>query len=612
MRTIIGLVLGFGLFGLPISAYAVANVSFEKSNPKCKEKCSKRLTIGNYRHTYSSRSKLETRATYNDVTWVIVSDYVRESKKKKSKKYFYIQSSNSRKRTRMNSDCEGTERDISRQGDFVCLKASQVLIDGSHFGRSSNNFDLPALSRIGNISHTPHGAMTVAIISDDKHDLWVSDFNRIQVNRPWLTAATGLHARSDFSQILDAQVAPNGGYIASVYEWVNAYNKGLVLYYFDENGLVSRGNEHASEDKNIGFEPSIEIKGNTVVVTSRNSSDRTWETFEYTDKQLRTMQYKQHQFATGSVVDFMAGGGLQYANWSVNQKVEVKDVEKATTNYEMNTNILHSYFVQGRWGKSQLAVTMLRNEAEEQLEELTDNKLIQSAVNKYIIQYDYHGLFDGSSALRLGYSTMDAGGIASFEEGQTTHSHVFSSKRETFEALVIAEKGLFLGLYYHQFNSPSVIGFGSHDGRYLGSAFDEDFELSSVGLKLGYDEAAYGYRYETDYSRIYLNVTGFLGLAQLGVNRDALEEVTNERDGVIHGQYPLEVGLSGELGYIWQTRFRALKGFGASFQAGYKVDYYKVASNWDDEDDFPDDGFFINYDRDDIIHGPYARLNIIF
>ncbi|MDO6719038.1 hypothetical protein Q4575_06470 [Psychrosphaera sp. 1_MG-2023] len=603
---------GLVLLGLAPNVEALPMVDFSQANSNCKKNCSMKLTIGKYRQSYSDKSKLELKALYNGVAWAIVSDYIRVSKGKDNKKQYFIHSSKGRKRASLSSICDGQERDITPQGELVCLSATQLLIDGRHFGKKETYFELPAERKVGSVSHNYSGEMAVSFVSEDDFELYVSDLPRVKSHQPWLSAKTALHERSDYSQIIDAKVVPNIGYVAAVYEWVNAYNKGLVIYYFDDKGLVSRGNEHSSEVENIGFEPTIKVTGNKITVTTRNTSERKLDTFEYSKSDLQTMEYNQHDFASGSVVDFMAGGGLQYANWSVNQSVVVNDVEKATTEYDMNTNILKSFFVQGRWGKSQLAVTLLQNEAEDQLDNLTDNQLIRAAVNKYIIQFDYHGLFNGASTLRLGYSTMDAGGTASYMQNGTNMSHAFTSKRETYDALIIAEKGLFLGMYYHQFDSPSVVGFGSHNGAYLGSAFDEAFSMSSLGFKLGFDEAAYGYRYETNYSRFYLNVTGFIGLSNLTVGRDAVTEVTGETKADIIGLNPIELGVSGELGYIWQHRFRALKGFGASFQAGYKVDYYHVQSNWDDEDDFPDDGYFINYDRDDIIHGPYARLNVIF
>jgi hypothetical protein len=48
-----------------------------------------------------------------------------------------------------------------------------------------------------------------------------------------------------------------------------------------------------------------------------------------------------------------------------------------------------------------------------------------------------------------------------------------------------------------------------------------------------------------------------------------------------------------------------------SVLAGYKLQYEYINKNTDDDDDL-NDGWTINYARQDMIHGPYINLNIIF
>ena len=601
------------LIATSLQAREEPQVEFAVKNDKCSKNCAKRLKIGKYSKSYSSKSNLEHKAIYNGRAWALISDVVRRRDGKKgTEKLYFLHSTDVRRPHTLEAACAGRDRDISYRGQLVCLYKDKVLVQGSHVSLGKQEYPLPEKLVTGVVSHNKNGDLSVAMISAEDHSLSVNSLHRLRNGQSWFNSPTSLHARSDLNDIMDVKTFRRSGFVASVYEWINPEVKGLTIYFFDQDGNVKRGNREASITQNIGFNPTLHERPDGVSIHAENSSLRERQTFYYSTKELASLEYWEFENAQASLVEFMAGAGAQQAFWSADQSVEIDGETITTTLYDMNTNILASYFVQGRWGNSQLAVTMLQNKAEDEVEGLTNNEFVQEAVNKYIVQYDYDGLFDGSSTLRLGYSTLDAGGVATFEQDGDSVERVFENRKERYEALVMMERGFFAGAYYSEMGAPGLVGYGSSTGQYLGAAYDKSASLRQYGLTLGFDEAAYGSRYEMDYSRFYLSLAASVGLARLSVSRDSLMAVSGQREGDIHGRNTFAWSAAGEFGYIWQSRMRSLRRLGASLQLGYRIDYEHVHANWDSEDEFEEDGWYVNYKRSDLIHGPYARVNILF
>lgn len=598
----------------------LANVALEKRNSKCKTDCSQRLTVGNKTFSYSHKAKLELSAIYNDIEWALVSLPI--TKKKRTTTYYYLHNSKTRKSFSTKNICRGLDRDISAQGEIVCISSAKVEVVGGFSGNQDKTYPLPGSVSIAVVDHSKGGVINLAYISEIRNEydeelleyqLNVNDLANIKKSTSsWSSVKTKLHKNSDFDDILAINSNGNGHYSAAVYEWINPYNKGLVAYNFSPNSEVSVGKINASEMHNFGFEPKVEITNQGVTFSALNSSTGARERFTYSNIELTQMSYAQHEFASASYFEFMLGAGFQPAFWSINQKVEVDDQQKAKTEYAMNTNTLSSYYIQGRWGDSQLAVSLLQNKAKEKVNHAVDNDLIQEVVKKYIVQYDYHGLFSGASTLRLVYSSMNAGGVATYQlENEAESEYVFESKRVNYKALVMAEKGMYWGGYYSSFDSPSMVGFVNENGRFSGASFDKDFKLTKYGMVFGYDEGWYGSRYETDYNRWYITGEFGIGGVYLHTNRDTLFDAVGTREGDINGKNTIELKGTLDVGYIWQRRIKSLKGLGMSVLAGYQAQYEYINQNSDDDDDL-DDGWTLYYQRQDITHGPYIKLNVIF
>lgn len=120
-----------------------------------------------------------------------------------------------------------------------------------------------------------------------------------------------------------------------------------------------------------------------------------------------------------------------------------------------------------------------------------------------------------------------------------------------------------------------------------------------------------GNRYETDYNRWYITGEVGLGGVRLHTDKNTLFDAVGTREGDINGKTTIEFNGTLDVGYIWQRRIKSLRGLGMSVLAGYKLQYEYINENTDDDDDL-NDGWTINYARQDMIHGPYINLNIIF
>lgn len=599
------------------SNFSFAGVELKKSNKDCEKKCSQTLLVGEQTFYYPHRASLEISTTYNNIEWGLMSLPIKKGKKTIT--HYYLHNSKTRKKFSTTTMCHDSEREISLKGEVVCFNRLGIKVLGKFVGHKNWLFTLSKSAEVNVIEHHPEGILNFAYISevDDaevyKYQLHVNDLASLKKSaNSWLTTKTNLHKNSDFTNILAVNSRGDRKFSAAVYEWVNAYNKGLVAYNFADTGLISQGKINASELHNYGFQPQVQMNNQNVIFSAINSSSNQRENFVFSHLEIPRMNYQQHEFDSASEIEFMIGAGFHPSSWHVKQKVEVAGKKKAMTRYDMNTNILTSYYMQGRWKDNQLAVSLLQNKAESKLDEVIGNDLLKEVVREYVIQYDYHGLFSGANTLRLVYGSMNAGGIAHYKlNGDNELSHQFKSKRVIYQALVMAEKGWYWGGYHSKYDSPGMVGFADEYKRFVGVSFDQNLELSKTGLVIGYDEGWYGSRYETDYSRWYTSGEIGVGWVHLDVDRKALFDAVGTETGEIYGDNTIEFRAIFDTGYIWQSRIKSLKGLGMSVQLGYKFQYEYINENPEDAEN-QDEGWMLNYAREDFLHGPYIKLNVMF
>ncbi|PSW05308.1 hypothetical protein C9J01_27540 [Photobacterium rosenbergii] len=493
------------------------------------------------------------------------------------------------------------DRHVSYKGELMCLYRDNLSF---YSGRSNWKVDLPATPIMGTgvINNNLAGSTSVAFIGADDYKLYTSN-----TYDKWHEAETTLHRRSDFSGILDTHPINRNYTAVGVYEYVNVFNKGVDVYYFGPDGLISNGTLANSPEFNYGFETNVFGQGNDVFITAQNSSERELQTYKLSRRELTGLEKEDNPYSRYALVDLMFGYGIAQTSWEVNQKISIDSKTRARASFDMNDSLLHNYYAQGRVGNTQATVHYLTSEAKN-----SDSDLVSKGTEALNAVVDFNGMFGGATTLRLELEKMASGGVVTYSDDMTEIpvQEAFETEYNSLALYLMLEQGLYFGLHSSNYLAPSAVGFETKSGSYAGSAFDRDFDIDRYLLVVGYDEASYGSRYETSYNRFYINGEVGVGLNKLNVSRGAFEEAVGREEGKIQGKYALALTSTLELGYTLQHRSTTLRGLGYSLQAGYRArgdwTFQSKPSSSDK------DGYYLVYDRADLWHGPFIQFNAIF
>jgi len=163
------------------------------------------------------------------------------------------------------------------------------------------------------------------------------------------------------------------------------------------------------------------------------------------------------------------------------------------------------------------------------------------------------------------------------------------------------------------YKMPSAIGFSNDAGTIVYSSFDSDFEFTSVRFLFGYDPLAYTKRYETNHHQPYIAGRGNIGLGWAEISDEVKTEAlaTTGKTGISNDQIYFTLGFDVEVGYLWQKRSKKFRGLGYSFSAGYRINYSLLGAGSDGSDEKTND-LLLEFERQDIMHGPYLKANLIY
>ena len=581
--------------------------SFKNADKDCSKKCSQSLILGKQTFRFNHKATLNLTARYEHETWVII-----KVPNKKETVYHLLTSKSSRHIVLDDYCANATAEDISISGELVCLYDKHLVVIST---KNKKSYPLPHALEIGVLGHNINGRMDIAYIDDDKYSLHVNSLQNVKKNqKSWQTSATRIHSRSDFSHVIAISPVRKNETVVALYEYINIYNKGLNIFYFKGGAFNNRGRFIDNENENFGFSPEVTAINDQVTISAENSSQHKVHSYQFTTSEISQLKETVQEFSSASQFEFMFGVGIQQAKWQVTQKIEVDDVKYAKTSYDMNDSLLRKYFMQGRWGNTQLAVNYLTNKAEDVQKEQSGTVLEKYATDKLLAQLDFGQFFSGASTLRLVYETVDAGGIANYSaDDDNKESYQFSTTMDSYSLLLITERGIYYGAKYSIFDAPSAVGYLDSNQNFVGSAFDLKFDITHYTGVIGYDEAAYGARYETDYNRFYFSGELGAGLARLGASKESLFEAVGSNEGYIQGENALTLNAELEMGYTIQHRSKIMRGLGYSFQLGYRAKVSYINQEWDERDNHTGaDDWLLVYQRTDVLHGPFAEVNVIF
>lgn len=397
---------------------------------------------------------------------------------------------------------------------------------------------------------------------------------------------------------------------SAVYRYMNPYNKGLVLYQIDfSNGTFIRGFLFNSEDRNIGFDPSVYTSGEEVIVSARNSTEGGYVHFVIPKNEVAKIEGAVPEHIQGfegeKTMEFQFSARASLLTWKAGSTVKKDDVTYAEVTYDMSNSLFYGVSMEGRVGKTQLAVSYLRNKAEEK-------GGLTAKVSEYISAVvDFNDLIGKRRTLRIGYEKGRINGIARFKSGAVSRFTVFETDLTLYYGYLMMERGLYAGLEYYNYRIPSAVGFSDWNGTVVFYDLDPNFTLYSLMYVVGYDKVSYTRRYEVNLSDFYFAGNIGLGLGFAKVSKD-IEDRAKASTGATSISIPLYtlVKAYGELGYIYQRRAKVLKGLGISVNLGYRLTFLRTIA----ESEGGSDPFELNleFERYDLLHGPFLQANLIF
>lgn len=501
---------------------------------------------------------------------------------------------------------------ISKDAALIQIAKDGLYVNGI---KSLEEMDFTA----GKISNNLNGDITVAAIDNLNGLVYVSNLEK------WLSSGIELARHSDRENILALYPQDKNSVYATAYNLINVYNKGLMGSHVDfASGSSNYGWIYNSQKQNIGFDPKIYLdRDSNVHISADNSSSDTKVYFDIPNSAFNGIDKNSPErdgFEDESILDLMVGTGFSHMSWIADSKVENSDVKTvyATTEYDISNSMYKEVYFQGRILDYQLAISYMQNEAE-QKGGLT--KKANSALNMY---FDINSLISDSSSLRIGYSKSEVNGVTTFIDNNNGATNItasnavseFTTELQRFSLLVIKEKGYYYGIEYTSFTTPSAIGFSGSSKNIEYYGLDNELGIKNIEVVFGYDTAAYAKRYESDYRDFYLQSLFGIGMSFFDLSsefKNTLQDFTSKTI-VKSSSYSYVVDLEVEAGYIWQERFKSIKGLGYSFELGYKVRgiYTSSGQSSDSEDTIEANELEIEMNRYDIWHGPYVNVNIIF
>ena len=469
--------------------------------------------------------------------------------------------------------------------------------------------------KYAHIANNPMGSIAVIAITKN---------NKVMISntKKWLFSGIALPQHGDRNGVLSVYPSNENRLYFGVYKYVNVYNKGLMAGTADfVSGVLSTGWLINSAERNVGWDPDVFVHDQQVVIAAKDSSHHRRITFNVLEQDFAQIAKTENKpthiegYEEEQLLSFLVGAGVAHFNWNALSGVP----EENEMEYDIGSSTYNALTFEGRIKDTQLTVSYLKNQAEPS----GDFGKAATEILNILVDFDhlFSDSFGDSSSLRLSMSSGKGQGIYDYQKlssslstGPSSQQGSFKSELERYSAKIMAERGVFIGLEYAQYTTPSAIGFSNSnkDIEYL--TLDEQFGIQNYMLQLGYDEISYAKRYETQLSRFF--VDGHIGLGA------SFYQISDEVERQVEAQTNKEINTTwsfvfdGELtlGYIWQQRFKSAYGMGYSFTCGYKarVNWNSPGQSDKQDDNIDDDELELEFNRYDIWHGPYASANIIF
>ncbi len=448
--------------------------------------------------------------------------------------------------------------------------------------------------------------------------------------RKWKRLKVKLAAHGD--RIGVASIYPenkNQQYIV-LYRYTNEYNKGLYgLRYDSQSGAEEGGWLFNSEERNIGFDPSIYRQQNgTFVISAKNSSVEKNVHFVLTDEDFFKLNAKmpEHVLKAGNgeekFISFMLGAGVSQLSWIATSNVKNNDITLLDVDYTISDSLYKSINFEGRIGDTNLSLQYLKNKSKDVIDEQIDGisnsnqQTLGDDISSYFFStFDFKGLISPATSMRIQAEFGSVKGLAKVSKTDEPPVGVyFSTDLKRIAVLAVRERGLFIGGDYISYTMPSAVGYIDASQSVVYDNIDSGLGFQALRMVVGYDALAYSKRYETDYRRFYLSGSGNVGFGYANVSSQIEQDALSVTSADKIDKLPVYMtfGFDMEAGYLWQQRFKNIRGLGYSFALGYRASY-SIFGIEQSKDAKPENGaLFLVFEREDFMHGPFLKANIIF
>ena len=564
--------------------------------------------------SYSTSASLSelSHGRYNGIAYLYYS-YTHGSGKNRVTNYYLIDQ-NLKKYPTPNGGT-GIDSIITKDAKLLTLGHNGVYKDGTQILQSQPIQD-------GVVSNNPDGDIAVVALLELSNEIMVTNLSK------WKSTNVVLTKHGDRNGILSVYPKDKNNIYMAVYKNVNIYNKGLMGAHVDfAKDKTEKGWLFNSSLRNVGFDPSIYTKKDTLIVAAKDSTNRSDVYIKITPKDYKGLGTTPKHilgFEDESKFDLLVGIGYTQMNWIAS--TDVGDIPKDSkkvfgeVKYNIGQSLYKSVYFEGRFDSTHLSIAYLQNEAKK-VGGLTAKA---SKVLNFLLDFD--GFIGDSTSLRLKATKGNINGIATFidkHQGSTLLPNnptetEFQSEIVTYGAYLMMERGWYSGLEYTDYTTPSAVGFSGRSKTVDYYGMDPSFKIKSASLVFGYDEISYAKRYEADLSRFYFQGFGGVGWADYTLSDAVQKKVENLTGKTINYTGSFTFSAQADLGYIFQQRFKAARGLGYSFTAGYKAKWAGTTTgqteNKGDGNDviIKQNELELEMSRYDIWHGPYVSANFIW
>jgi hypothetical protein len=471
----------------------------------------------------------------------------------------------------------------------------------------------------------PKGDISAVAIDSD-------NLIRVSNGKKWISINNySLAEHGDRSNILSVypDTDTNRVFVA-IYKYVNPFNKGLdlIVVDFDKESYFDT-TLYNSDESNFGWNPRIYSDEEKVFITAIDSSYQIDKSVILNKNSLDEIKYSISPYIKGfesePYITFMFGASVMKNFWYMNSAVRNPTTSDtiAKTEYEIASTLSWSTYMQGRIGDTQIGVSYMQSKMDEQ-------EGIKGDISQFLsMTFDFNSLFSKQTTLRVLAEYSKLNGVAKNDYGDNEIGSGFAqtsiNKVDTSywmgALLLMWERGIYSGFSYAKYSVPSVVGLTDKSKNVVYTDYDKNLGLHDIKFLIGYDVSSYANRYEVNYNKFYIGGNLGFGIGLFDISNDVINrlELAAGDKTIVH-KYAWSFSGELEFGYIFQRRFRSLKGMGYSIVAGYRANMgFITASQSSDDVDSDGNDTTINgnelsfeHEKLSIKHGPFILFNWIF